>query len=57
VEIPSFTPDRKRVSSTLLLYWEPVSPRILSAGFQSKSRKVTILHCHATTNVAGLEDK
>nr|KAG5698573.1 hypothetical protein BaRGS_027084 [Batillaria attramentaria] len=36
-----------------LLSWEPVSPRILSARFNSKGRKVTILQCY----VADEEEK
>ena len=37
-----------------LLSWEPVSPRILTARFNSKGRKVTILQCYAPTNIAEL---
>ena len=35
-----------------LLSWLPVSPRILTARFNSKGRKVTILQCYAPTNTA-----
>lgn len=40
-----------------LLSWEPVSPRILTARFNSKGRKVTILQCYAPTNLADAEEK
>ena len=40
-----------------LLSWEPVSPRILTARFNSKGRKVTILQCYAPTNTADEEEK
>lgn len=47
------TPEATRT----LLSWEPVSPRILSARFNSKGRKVTILQCYAPTNTAEIEEK
>ena len=40
-----------------LLSWEPVSPRILTARFNSKGRKVTIFQCYAPTNTADMEEK
>nr|KAG5685711.1 hypothetical protein BaRGS_027976 [Batillaria attramentaria] len=41
----------------LVLGWIYVSPRILSARFNSKGRKVTILQCYAPTNRADEEEK
>nr|KAG5711950.1 hypothetical protein BaRGS_026391 [Batillaria attramentaria] len=43
-------PIRNRKDSTM-------SPRILSARFNSKGRKVTILQCYAPTNMADEEEK
>ncbi len=40
-----------------LLSWEPVSSRIITARFNSKGRKVTILQCYAPTNTADIADK
>ena len=40
-----------------LLSWEPVSPRILLARYNSKGRKVTIIQCYAPTNAANSEGK
>ena len=47
------TPEATRA----LLFWDPMSPRILTARFNSKSRKVTIIQCYASTNVAAIEEK
>jgi len=47
------TPEATRA----LLSWEPISPRILTARFNSKGRKVTIIQCYAPTNVADSEIK
>ena len=40
-----------------LLSWEPVSPRIITARFNSRGRKVTILQCYAPTNTSSLKRK
>lgn len=40
-----------------LLSWEPVSPRLLPARFNSKGRKVTVIQCYAPTNEAETEEK
>ena len=40
-----------------LLSWEPTSPRILMARFNSKGRKVTVLQCYAPTNMADIKEK
>ena len=40
-----------------LLSWEPVSPRLLTARFNSKGRKVTVIQCYAPTNAAETEEK
>ena len=37
--------------------WEPVSPRILMARYNSKGRKVTIIQRYAPTNAANADDK
>ena len=45
------TPEATRT----LLLWGPVSPRILTARFNSKGRKVTIIQCYAFTKVAAIK--
>ena len=40
-----------------LLSWEPVSPRLLTARFNSKGRKSTVIQCYAPTNAAETEEK
>ena len=45
------------VVAQALLSWEPVSPRLLTARFNSKGRKVTIIQCYAPTNVAETQEK
>ena len=40
-----------------LLFWKPMSPRILTARFNSKGRKVTIIQCYAPTNEVAIEEK
>ena len=72
MEIPSSTQEMKKASHThthrvallmtleatrALLFWEPVSPRILTARFNSKGKKVTFIQCFAATNVADTGDK
>ena len=47
------TPEATRA----LLSWEPVSPRIITARFNSRGRKVTILQCYAPKNTSALERK
>ena len=47
------TPEATRA----LLSWEPVSPRIITARFYSRGRKVTILQCYALTNISSLQSK
>ena len=44
-------------ASKSLLEWEPVNERIITARFQSKFQKVTILQCYAPTNQADQQDK
>ena len=40
-----------------LFSWEPVSPRIITARFNCRGRKVTILQCYAPTNTSSLESR
>ena len=47
----------KPEANRALLSWEPVSPRIITARFNSKGRKVTILQCYAPTNTSLLKSK
>ena len=47
------TPEATRV----LLSWEPMLPRTITAGFNLKGRKVTIIQCYAPPNVAAIEEK
>ena len=47
------TPEATRA----FLSWEPVSPRIITARFNSRGRKVTTLQCYAPTNTSSLESK
>ncbi|WP_353806162.1 hypothetical protein, partial [Acinetobacter baumannii] len=37
--------------------WEPVSSRLISARFNSKGRKITIIKCYAPTNAVTKEEK
>nr|CAH8843517.1 unnamed protein product [Trichobilharzia regenti] len=40
-----------------LMQWEPISSRIMTARFNSKGRKVTVIQCYAPTNVSEQEKK
>lgn len=40
-----------------LLEWNPVSDRIITARFQSKVRKITVIQCYAPTERAEMENK
>ncbi|CAH8847376.1 unnamed protein product [Trichobilharzia szidati] len=35
------------VAAKALMQWEPISPRIMTARFNSEGRKVTIIRCYA----------
>ncbi|KAL6482370.1 hypothetical protein MHYP_G00104500 [Metynnis hypsauchen] len=39
-------------AARVLMAWEPVSPKLTSARFNSKGRKITIIQCYAPTNAA-----
>ncbi|PVD22650.1 hypothetical protein C0Q70_15905 [Pomacea canaliculata] len=47
------TPEAARA----LIAWEPVSPRLMSARFNFKGRKITIIQCYAPTSEAKEEEK
>ena len=40
-----------------LIEWTPVSPRIITARLNSKSKKVAIISCYAPTNTAADDQK
>ena len=39
-----------KLAAKALIEWVPVSPRIITAHFNSKGRKVTLINCYAPTN-------
>ena len=39
-----------KLAAKALIEWVPVSPRIITAPFNSKGRKVTLINCYAPTN-------
>ena len=39
-----------KLAAKALIKWAPVSPRIITARFNSKGRKVTLINCYAPTN-------
>lgn len=40
-----------------MIAWEPVTPRLMSARFNSKRRKITIIQCYAPLNAAEEQEK
>ena len=40
----------RKLAATALIEWVPVSPRIITAPFNSKGRKITLINCYAPTN-------
>ena len=45
------------LAAKALIEWQPVSPRIMTARFNSKGRKVTFIQCYSPTNDADEETK
>ncbi|XP_073668649.1 uncharacterized protein [Paramisgurnus dabryanus] len=45
------------VAAKTLMEWQPVSSRIMTARFNSKGRKVTLIQCYSPTNDADKEAK
>ncbi|XP_065928534.1 craniofacial development protein 2-like [Magallana gigas] len=40
-----------------MIAWEPLTPRLMSARFNSKRRKITIIQCYAPLNAAEEQEK